>query len=72
MPLDRLIHLSAFPGWIACVTHCHLQGYQCWVIDPEYTVLSDGELYPTSAEALAAGRLFIHQSIAAETGREPG
>lgn len=72
MPLDRLIHLSAFPGWIAGVTHRHRRGYQCWVVDPEYTVLSDGELYRSSAEALAAGRLFIQQSIAAETDREPG
>jgi hypothetical protein len=36
------------------------------VINPELAVLNDGEAYPSSEAAIAAGRLFIHHSIGAE------
>ncbi len=68
MPMDmsRLIHVSVFPGWVAGVTYHQGAGYRCWVINPELAVLNDGEVYPSSEAAIAAGRLFIHHSIGAE------
>jgi hypothetical protein len=39
------------------------------VINPELAVLNDGDLYPSSEAAIAAGRLFIHHSLGAEPDR---
>ncbi|MGB3138050.1 MAG: hypothetical protein WBG38_03360 [Nodosilinea sp.] len=61
-----LIHVAAFPGWLAGVTYHKGLGYCCWVINPELAVLNDGEVYASSAEAIAAGRLFIHHSMGLE------
>ena len=70
MTPEKLVHVAVFPGWIAAVTYQRSRGYQCWVVNPELVVLNDGELYPTSQDAIAAGRAFIHYSIGAEPDRE--
>ncbi|TVP68713.1 MAG: hypothetical protein EA342_04950 [Leptolyngbya sp. LCM1.Bin17] len=69
MDAGHLSHVSVFPGWIAGVTYHRGEGYRCWVINPDFAVLSDGEIYDQSQEAIAAGRLFIHYSIGAEPER---
>jgi hypothetical protein len=69
MASGGLIHVSVFPGWIAGVTYERGVGYRCWVINPDFVVLNDGEIYATSQAAIAAGRLFIHHSIGAEPDR---
>jgi hypothetical protein len=66
MDMGRLIHVSVFPNWVAGVTYHQGFGYRCWVINPEMTVLNDGEVYPSSEAAIAAGRLFIHHFLGAE------
>ncbi|MEB3252221.1 MAG: hypothetical protein VKO01_08805 [Cyanobacteriota bacterium] len=65
MVTRSLIHVSVFPGWIAGVTYHRGEGYRCWVINPDLAVLNDGEIYPSSQAAIAAGRQFIHYSIEA-------
>ena len=60
---DSLVQLIAAAGWIVAVTHCRAIGYFCWVITPELSALSDDETYPTSQEALAAGRGLVQCSI---------
>ncbi|MGF1571147.1 MAG: hypothetical protein ACFCVD_24240 [Nodosilinea sp.] len=69
MNSDRLIHVSVFPGWIVGVTYRRGEGYRCWVVNPELTVLNDGEIYASGEDAIAAGRLFIHHSTGAEPDR---
>ncbi|MGB3201654.1 MAG: hypothetical protein WBA99_12170 [Nodosilinea sp.] len=69
MDTGRLIHVSVFPGWVAGVTYHQGLGYRCWVINPEMTVLNDGEMYSSSEEAIAAGRLFIQHSTEAGPDR---
>lgn len=58
----KFIQLSAMPGWILGVSQTRGQGYQCWIIDAELSVLNDGRQYTTSHAALTAGRSFIEQS----------
>jgi hypothetical protein len=67
MDTGRLIHVSVFPNWVAGVTYHQGAGYRCWVINPEMAVLNDDEVYPSSEAAIAAGRLFIHHSLEAES-----
>ncbi|WP_035986891.1 hypothetical protein [Leptolyngbya sp. KIOST-1] len=69
MDTGRVVYVSVFPGWVAGVTYHRGEGYRCWVINPEMTVLSDGEMHASSDEAIAAGRLFIHHSTGAEPDR---
>ncbi|MBU6228418.1 MAG: hypothetical protein KGQ93_01825 [Cyanobacteria bacterium REEB459] len=64
-----LVHVSVFPGWIAGVTYRRGEGYRCWVINPDFAVLNDGEVYPSSQAAIAAGRLFIYHSLEVEADR---
>lgn len=68
MATSKLTHVLTFPGWIAAITYDPGQGYRCWVVNPDFTVLNDGELYATSGEAIHASRVFIHYSL----GTEPG
>lgn len=69
MAHSNLTYISVFPGWIAGVTYELGVGYRCWVINPEFAVLNDGEIYGSSQEAIAAGRWFIHDSLGAEPDR---
>lgn len=66
MASGNLTYVSVFPGWIAGVTYEPGVGYRCWVINPDFAVLNDGEIYSNSQDAIAAGRLFIHHSLGAE------
>jgi hypothetical protein len=58
MTPSSLTTLIAFPDWLVAVTH-RPTGYRCWVITPELAILTDGETYPTSTLALAAGRSLV-------------
>jgi hypothetical protein len=69
MLTPSLAHVSVFPGWIAGVTYRRGEGYRCWVINPDFVVLNDGEVYPNGQAAIAAGRLFIHHSLEVEADR---
>lgn len=61
MTKPNLTILIAFPDWMVAVTH-RTTGFRCWVITPELSTLTDGEAYPTSQEALAAGRSLVQLS----------
>ncbi len=63
MEETQFVQVSALPGWIIGVCHTKYRGYQCWVINPDLTVLNDGNLYTTSLAALAAGRTFIERQV---------
>lgn len=63
MVQDELNALIAFSEWIVAVTYRRSTGYCCWVITPELAVLTDGDRYPTSQAALAAGRSLVQYSI---------
>jgi hypothetical protein len=69
MAISKLTHVLTFPGWIAAITYEAGQGYRCWVVNPDFVVLNDGERYRTSGEAVQAGRIFIHHSMGAEPDR---
>jgi hypothetical protein len=69
MASRQITHVLTFPGWIAAITYDLGQGYRCWVVNPDFVVLNDGELYTTSRDALHAGRIFIHYSMGAEPDR---
>ena len=62
MAKDELNTLVAFPEWIVAVTYRLSAGYFCWVISPELFALTDGEVYPSSQAALAAGRSLVQCS----------
>ena len=68
MEQGKLIQVCAFPGWIVAVSYTQPLGYHCWVMTPELIVLNDGEIYPTSAEAMEAGRFLVEHSL--ELGAE--
>ncbi len=57
----QVIQLAALPGWVIGISYTQGRGYQCWLIDPELTVLNDGTLYTTSSAALSAGRTFVER-----------
>ncbi|MBE7382745.1 MAG: hypothetical protein F6J95_015190 [Leptolyngbya sp. SIO1E4] len=61
MEYSHVVQLSAMPGWIIGVSHTENRGYQCWVINRDLDVLSDGTLYTTSSAALTAGRTFVER-----------
>ncbi|WP_008312925.1 hypothetical protein [Leptolyngbya sp. PCC 6406] len=61
MEESQVIQLSAISGWIIGVSHIKDQGYQCWVINADLHVLSNGTLYRTSSAALTAGRSFVER-----------
>jgi hypothetical protein len=61
MTKQSIITLIAFPDWIVAVTH-QATDYCCWVITPELAALTDGESYPTSQDALDAGRSLVYCS----------
>ena len=82
MSPEKLVHVAVFPGWISTLTITTRElatalawnpaywGAELARRNPELVVLNDGELYPTSQDAIAAGRAFIHYSIGAEPDRE--
>ena len=59
MAKQTVTELIAFPDWIVAVTHRRTTGFCCWVITPELAALTDGETYPTSQDALEAGRCLV-------------
>jgi hypothetical protein len=59
---SQVVQVSALSGWIIGISHVRDRGYQCWLINADFDVLSDGSLYSTSSAALAAGRSFIERS----------
>lgn len=61
MTQPSLTMLIAFPDWMVAVSH-RARGYRCWVITPELSALTDGETYPSSQAALAAGRSLVQLS----------
>jgi hypothetical protein len=61
MTNETLTTLIAASGWMMAVTH-RARGYHCWVITPELATLTDGETYPTSEDALEAGRSLVYCS----------
>lgn len=63
MEPGRLVDLVSFPGWLVGITYLRCQGYRCWVINPSGVVLNDGEVYPTHASAISAGRGLVEQSL---------
>lgn len=61
---EAIVQLSAYPGWIVGVSYDQLcDGYLCWVIDPNFNVLSDGRNYETSHAAMMMGRAFVESHI---------
>ena len=60
---ERLNQLIAYSGWIVAVSQRRRFGYRCWVITPELTVLTDGEAYECSEDAIAAGRFLVEHSV---------
>ncbi len=62
MANDQLNTLIAFPDWIVAVTHRRSTEFFCWVITPDLSALTDGEIYATSQAALAAGRSLVQYS----------
>ena len=56
-----IIQVAAYPGWIVEVSLAPLEGYQCWIVNPNLMVLNNGETYQTSSAAMAAGRTFVER-----------
>ena len=63
----QLTDVVAFPGWVLGVS-LGFAGYRCWIMTPELVVLNDGEVYPTSQDAMDAGRALVELSL--EAGSE--
>lgn len=63
MTEGAIIQVSAYPGWIVGVCRDAIDGYYCWVIDPNYELLSDGRIYETSNAAMLAGRSFVESRL---------
>ncbi|ASC71866.1 hypothetical protein XM38_028200 [Halomicronema hongdechloris C2206] len=61
MSESSVVQISAVTGWIIGISHVKDSGYQCWVINPDLDVLSDGTLYSTSSAAMSAGRAFVER-----------
>ncbi|MFE4104648.1 hypothetical protein [Almyronema epifaneia] len=64
----KIVQVLAFPGWIVGISYALETGYRCWVINPDFAVLDDGEHYATSQAAIAAGRLLVKYSLECEEG----
>jgi hypothetical protein len=63
MENTEFVQLTAMPGWIIGVSHTKNRGYQCWLINADLDILSDGYLYTTSSAALTAGRTFVERQL---------
>lgn len=61
MEASRVIQVSALPGWVIGISQVSDRGYQCWLLNNDLNVLSDGTVYTTSLAALTAGRSFIER-----------
>jgi hypothetical protein len=61
MSENRVIQVSAWVGWLVEVSQLEGQGYQCWVVNPDLDVFSDGAIYQTSSAAMSAGRSFVER-----------
>ncbi|HEY9763381.1 MAG TPA: hypothetical protein V6D07_12700 [Trichocoleus sp.] len=56
-----VVQVSAMTGWIIGVSYTSNRGYQCWIVNPNLDVLSDGTFYTTSSAAMSAGRTFVER-----------
>lgn len=61
MDEGSFVQVAAMTGWIIGVSYVKNQGYQCWIVNPELDVLSDGTFYTTSSAAMSAGRSFVER-----------
>ncbi|PSN17594.1 hypothetical protein C7271_16950 [filamentous cyanobacterium CCP5] len=61
MEEGSFVQVSAMVGWIIGVSYVESQGYQCWIVNPDLDVLSDGTFYTTSSAAMSAGRSFVER-----------
>lgn len=61
MDEGSFVQVSAMTGWIIGVSYIENQGYQCWIVNPDLDVLSDGTFYSTSSAAMSAGRSFVER-----------
>ena len=61
MEENSVVQISAMTGWIIGVSYTKERGYQCWIVNPELDVLSDGTFYSTSSAAMSAGRAFVER-----------
>ncbi|HEY9736456.1 MAG TPA: hypothetical protein V6D06_09240 [Trichocoleus sp.] len=61
MEESNVVQISAMTGWIIGVSHVKDRGYQCWIVNPDLDVLSDGTFYTTSSAAMSAGRAFVER-----------
>jgi len=62
MKETAVVQISGMVGWIIGVSYTHDQGYQCWLVNPNLDVLSDGAFYSTSSAAMSAGRTFVERA----------
>ncbi|MBD3880431.1 hypothetical protein IFO70_01535 [Phormidium tenue FACHB-886] len=61
---ETIVQISVFPGWIVGVSYDPCQdGYRCWIVDAEYTLMSDGRSYETSHSAMLVGRAFVENHL---------
>jgi hypothetical protein len=56
---NQLIQLVSIADWLLGVTYERSAGFQCWLVDPEGNLLSDGQFHSTHLEARDTGLLFI-------------
>ncbi|MBD0268671.1 hypothetical protein [Pseudanabaena sp. FACHB-2040] len=61
MEEGTVVQVSAMTGWIIGVSYLKDRGYQCWIVNPDLDVLSDGTFYTTSSAAMSAGRTFVER-----------
>jgi hypothetical protein len=61
MEENSVVQISAMTGWLIGVSHNKTRGYQCWIVNPDLDVLSDGTFYTTSSAAMSAGRAFVER-----------
>lgn len=61
MEEGNVVQVSAMTGWIIGVSYLKGRGYQCWIVNPDLDVLSDGTFYTTSSAAMSAGRTFVER-----------
>lgn len=61
----EIIDVLSYAGWVIAVGRTAL-GYRCWVFTPDFTVLDDGEFYPTSEAAAQNARELVTSSFDCE------
>lgn len=59
---NQLIQLVSISNWLLGVTYQRSTGFQCWLVDPDGNLLSDGQFHSTQTEARATGLTFINST----------